>query len=142
MTDVSPEHNQPRVISVLSWYLTSLVNLAFCSLDDVFPFPISASIHFIFLNPMSGRLLRVEIQFRSERCRLAARFDFLLSTALCSDACYAGNVSLPALGSEPRGFYRYMGITSLCLYNNTRKRYLQYGKLYKIHNVFLYKTAN
>ena len=41
------------------------------------------------------------------------------------------------LSSE--GFYLYIGITSLCLYNTGGKGFLQDGILYKLNKIRLYK---
>ena len=45
---------QPRVISVHSWYLTSLVNLSFYRLDDFFDPAIISVISYSFIHPVSS----------------------------------------------------------------------------------------
>ena len=40
------------------------------------------------------------------------------------------------------GFYLYIGITSLCLYNNAKYPILQDGILYKLNKNYLCKQIN
>ena len=59
---LSLQQIQSRVISVRSYYLTSLVNLAFYSLIARFRFEIHSTITYIHLAfPLSGKLLRVGV---------------------------------------------------------------------------------
>ena len=74
--------------------------------------------------------------FRSSHCRkcsFGVSFRLLLVLLACTDlrlqVCFRLELS-----------YMIIGLTSLCLYNNTVFREMQYGILYKVNKVRLLKT--